>query len=325
MRQLIFTFCILFFGLGSGYALKLLHEKKQLALPCSITQLRILLQKTGLIGFLAGSFFLALWVVKLPDVRLSAMPFLCLCALFFGGALAYLAARVFHLPPRQTGALYCCGAFTNIGAIGSLICYVFLGESGFALVPVYKLFEELYYFTIGFSTAKSFSPDGASSRNLAARIRQVLTDPFVISILLAIGFGTGLNMLGVPRPAWCSLLTSVMVPAGTICLLTSIGLAVQFSRITQYLRECTAILAIKFLFVPMMVTGAGYALGLGGLMDGLPLKVMLICSSMPVAFLALVPPSLYDLDLDLANSCWIVSTGALLVTLPALWILLQLL
>jgi predicted permease len=39
---------------------------------------------------------------------------------------------------------------------------------------------------------------------------------------------------------------------------------------------------------------------------------------MPVAFNALIPPSIYDLDLDLANSCWFFTTAALVIVLPML-------
>ncbi len=324
MKQLIFTFSILIIGLASGYTLKILHEKKYVPLPIGLFKLRILLQKIGILGFLAGAFFLALWTVKLPDIRLSVMPLLCLSALVLGGALAYGCARLLRLTRQQTGALYCCGSFTNIGAIGGLICYVFLGEAGFALVPVYKLFEEMYYFTIGFSTAKSFGSDKGEYVSYSARLRKVLTDPFILCILAAIVLGTALNLSGVPRPAWCATLTAIMVPAGILCLLMSIGLAMQFSRITKYLREGICVFCIKSVCIPVVITGAAYLLGLGEILDGLPLRVILICSSMPPAFLALVPPSLYDLDLDLANACWAIGTGALLITLPVLRGVLQL-
>ena len=50
--------------------------------------------------------------------------------------------------------------------------------------------------------------------------------------------------------------------------------------------------------------------------DGLAFKVVLVLSSMPVAVNALVVASIYDLDLDLANACWLVITGALIVVVP---------
>jgi predicted permease len=79
---------------------------------------------------------------------------------------------------------------------------------------------------------------------------------------------------------------------------------------------------IKFALVPILSTAMAYFIGLGAVDGGLPLKVVLILSSMPVAFNALIPPSIYDLDLDLANSCWFVSTSLLIVVLPIqLWLL----
>ena len=38
---------------------------------------------------------------------------------------------------------------------------------------------------------------------------------------------------------------------------------------------------------------------------------------------ALIPPSIYDLDLDLANSCWFVTTTLLAIVLPALLLVIQ--
>jgi hypothetical protein len=66
-------------------------------------------------------------------------------------------------------------------------------------------------------------------------------------------------------------------------------------------------------------------LGLGDADDGLALKTVAVLASMPVAMNALIPPSLFNLDLDLANACWIGSTTALIVVLPALHLLLPLL
>ena len=43
---------------------------------------------------------------------------------------------------------------------------------------------------------------------------------------------------------------------------------------------------------------------------------------MPVAFNALVPPSIFGFDLDLANSAWIVTTGLLAVIVPVLYLTL---
>lgn len=79
---------------------------------------------------------------------------------------------------------------------------------------------------------------------------------------------------------------------------------------------------IKFAAVPGSVYLVGSLLGLGGVDGGLPLRVSVALASMPVAFTAMVPPTLYDLDVDLANMAWFVTTALLAVVVPALWLLL---
>ena len=49
----------------------------------------------------------------------------------------------------------------------------------------------------------------------------------------------------------------------------------------------------------------------------------LILSSAPVVFTALIPPSIYNLDLDLSNACWLTSTLALFGVLPIVYLLIQ--
>jgi predicted permease len=66
------------------------------------------------------------------------------------------------------------------------------------------------------------------------------------------------------------------------------------------------------------MTCVGYLIGYGAIDNGLPLKVVMILSAMPVAFNALIPPSIFDLDLDLANSCWFFTTSLLIIVLPVL-------
>lgn len=75
---------------------------------------------------------------------------------------------------------------------------------------------------------------------------------------------------------------------------------------------------VQILVVPVMVSALAYMIGFGRIDDGLPLKLAIILSSMPVAFNALIPPSIYKLDLDLANSCWFFTTASLIVVLPML-------
>jgi predicted permease len=250
------------------------------------------------------------------------LPFNGLFAILLGGALALGAAKVLQLEPRKTGAIYGCGSFTNIGSIGALVCFIFLGEQGFALVPIYKIFEELSYYSIGFPIAKYYSSSERTEKTMD-RVKSLGKDPFILTALSSIVLGGLLNWSGVQRPEFFKTVVSVSVPLGTVLLLTSIGLALKFRRVRDYLKECISVSIIKFLFVPILASSLAYLLGFGNIEDGLPLKVVIILSSMPVAFNALIPPSIYDLDLDLANSCWFFTTALLLVVLPLLFLIVN--
>jgi predicted permease len=322
MSKLVFSFTIILVGLVLGYGIQVLVNRNAIVLPIPIDRLRKLLQKIALLLLNPIAIVGALWVVNIESIRLAALPFNGLFAILAGGALALGAAKLLQLEPRKTGAMYGCGSFTNVGSIGALVCFIFLGEQGFALVPIYKIFEELSYYSIGFPIAKYYSRSRERERVLD-RIKSLGKDPFLLTALSSIILGGVLNWSGVQRPEFVRTLVSVFVPLGTILLLTSIGLALKFRRVRDYQKECISVSLIKFLFVPVMASSLAYLLGFGNIEGGLPLKVVIILSSMPVAFNALIPPSIYDLDIDLANSCWLFTTALLIIILPVLLIVLR--
>ena len=318
MTKLIVSFLIIFSALAVGYGLQQLVRRGRLQLPCTLEELRKRLQKTALLFFLPITVLGAIWVVDIGSARIIALPFIGFGALFLGGLAALGAARLLKLEPRQTGSLFACGSFTNIGSIGALVCYLFLGEEGFALVPVYKIFEEVSYYAIGFPIAKYYSAKASDKERVGERLKSLSRDPFIRVAVTSLLLGGILNGAGVPRPEFFKPVNAVFIPVGTSLLLVSIGLAMRFKSVAHYLKECVAVSAIKFAAVPVVMSSVAWLIGFGSIDGGLPLKVVIILTSMPVAFNALIPPSIYDLDLDLANACWFFTTAALIVVLPIL-------
>ena len=322
MLKFIYSFAIIFVGLLLGYVIQIIVRRRQVSFGIPLDDLRILLQKVALLFFNPVAIVGAVWIVNLKNAALFALPFFGLSTYLLGGALAVGASRLLDLEGRKTGALFGCGFFTNIGAIGTLVCYIFLGEAGFALVAIFKLFQEVAYYGIGFPVAKYF---GSSRHDVPARglLKHLARDPYLIVAVSALTIGGLLNISGVQRPEFYKIIISVFVPLLTFLLLLSIGLAMEFRKIGAYLRECVSISLIKFVLVPVMVSLPAYYLGYGHIQNGLPLKVVLVLSSMPVAFNALIPPSIYNLDLDLANSCWFFTTALLVVVLPVLMMVIK--
>lgn len=317
MSKFIYSFSIIIFGLSLGYVIQVMVNRHVFKLPLPMDRMRKSLQYVALLFLNPVAVVGAIWIVNVHNIRIAALPFIGLFALITGGVLALGAAKLLRLEPRKTGALYGCGSFTNIGSIGALVCFVFLGEAGFALVAIYKIFEEVSYYGIGFPIAKYYSKSD-TVEDRWTRLKGLARDPFIIVAVSSIILGALLNASDLTRPAFYGTINAVFVPLGTILLLTSIGMALKFKRVRDYLRECIAVSAIKFCIVPLLTCMLALFIGLGDIDNGLPLKVVIILSAMPVAFNALIPPSIYDLDLDLANSCWFVTTAMLIVVLPIL-------
>lgn len=321
MDRLLLTLTIIFVSLIAGYLFRQWVSSGSAPLTeSSLKTLRLLIQKIAMFGLIPVSAMLSLWGLPSPDPRLLVLPALGLAAWISGGALALLFSRRMGLSPAGTGSMYCCGTFTNIGAVGCLVAVMQFGEQAIAMASLYRLCEEMFYFGVALPVARSFSPHARP----AARSFRLHIDPVLAAIVAALSLGLVLNLTDVPRPAAFGTLSSAAMIAGTVCFLLSIGMGLRLSRMTCYLRESAVISLIKFALVPVIVTTLAVLAGLGDVEGGLPLKVTVILSAMPVAMNALIPPSLFDLDLDLANACWVFTTLALVVILPIIIIILPL-
>lgn len=318
--RLTLTILIIFLSITAGYIVKHILESGKFS--CEKTELdkwRLRAQTFAIFVLLPLAAMLSLWGLPKPDANLLLLPLLGLLTYTVGGGLALFFARIFALSRIQTGAFYCCGTFNNIGAIGSLVCLIFLGENSIALVALFRILEEIYYFGLSFPIARKFA-----DKNMYGE-KGVLNKNFIpILILLVCGLALGiiLNMCHVERPQICGLLASISVLSATIIFLFTIGLTLRLSSVRTYLKLSLLLCLIKFCLAPLIIVSIAFLIGIETFDNGLALKVVAILSSMPVAMTALAPAAIFRLDLDLANSCWLISTAALLVVLPFLFYIL---
>ncbi|MCQ2444420.1 MAG: hypothetical protein MJ061_02885 [Mailhella sp.] len=324
MDRLLLSLAIIFVSLIAGYSFRQwVVSGRSPITEAVLGKMRIAIQKIAMFWLIPVSAMLSLWGLKTPDGRLLALPFLGLTAWILGGAAAIFLSRMMRLPRRQTGSMFCCGTFTNIGAVGSLVAVLLYGETAIAVASLYRLCEEVFYFAVAYPIAKWFSlPE---EETIGFSLRGFRFEPVLKVVLCAIALGIGLNFAGVHRPAPLGDVSAGFMIAGTVCFLLSIGMGLRISRLSCYFRHSLAISAIKFAGIPAVITLLAMLCGLGGIDGGLPLRVVVILASMPVAMNALIPPSLFDLDLDLANACWVYTTLELVIVLPVLMAILPLL
>lgn len=323
MQKVLFSLSLIIAGLLAGYLWQLRIKKKRTDHETYIRAISKLLQKIALFFIFPISFVAAVWIVSFEDVRVVWLPVICIAVLLLGGLISIMAARLLNMENRQKGTLYCCGSFSNLGAVGGLVAFIFLGEAGFALLALYRMFEEMSYYTIGFPVARYYGGD-ENKTTFGKRFVAISKDPFLRAAIGAFSLGLIFNLSGVQRPLFLETLNGFIVPIGTFILLLSIGLGIRFSKVSDYYIEGAVLSFIKFIAAPIIGVTIAYLIGLNEINGGLPLKVVLVASSMPVGIIALVTASIYDLDLDLANSCWLITTGGLVIVLPLLYFLLEL-
>lgn len=328
MNKFALSIGIIFFGLLTGQLLVRQLKVHAAAMPPEasnrlLSEADLMMRKMQLIvmfGLNPVVTFGAFWVVRMNDIRYIALPFLGALAIIMGGLIAYVVSKGMGHSSIQTGAFFGSGAFTNLGSFGSLFCYIFFGEASYALASMYRLLEEFLYLLVGYPIAKLHGTSKIENPGQSTLLR-ILKDPIFIIYITSITAGLSLNFGGFTRPLFFEPLSAFLIPFSSFLLVTSIGYRLKFSAVRNYLKECFAISVIKFIVTPAIIVSIAYAIGLQSLQNGLVVKVILIMAAMPPAFHSLIPPQLYGLDSDMANSVWLFTTGMLIFVLPVLYLL----
>ncbi|KYG30724.1 AEC family transporter [Alkalihalobacillus trypoxylicola] len=315
---------IIVLGLGLGKWIRYLFEHQIISNKIPLDRVLKGLLSFVLLGINPIILMGAFWHVELNDQRLFLLPLLGILTLSLGGVLALGLSKIYKLKNAQTGSMFVSGAFINIGSFGTLFCYLFLGEAGIAYAAMFRLFEELFYYSVCFPIAKAFGEKG-NKRDMSGQKawKRFIFDPFIMITFLAILIGGGLNISDFSRPDFFEPLNQWLVPLSSFLLVIPLGFSMRLTAVRRYLKESLSLSAVKFVVVPITIVSLALLVGMGEIYNGLLVKVILILSCMPPAVSSLVPPQLYKLDVDLANANWIVNTALLIIVLPILYFLIQ--
>jgi len=324
LHKLLFLLSIIFSGLTLGYLLQYIDRKQKDIFLVSRDSLRKNLQKLAIFSLNPISVIGAIWYANLSSSKAIFIPVMGIISFFLGALLSFLAARYLRLSRPATGIYIITGSFSNIGAMGGMICFAFFGEAGYALTPIYNFILPALYFAVGFPVAKYCSNHYQKNENLIAKIVNTLIDPFVFVPVISLTIGLFLNFSEYTRPLFYEKIISFTVPMANFLILVSIGLELRISKVIYYLKECSVLSIIKFLIVPFITSLIACKIGLGEIDSGLPLKVIIVLSSTPVALNALIPPSVYDMELNMVNSCWLFTTFAMIIIIPVQYFVVNL-
>lgn len=264
------------------------------------------------------------WTVPLNVGGLIALPILGVVSLGVLGGSALLVNHLFRIPPGKAASVFVAGMFTNIISFGGLTVYMFFGMQAYALLHLYNMLIPFCYYAIGFPVSKyiSLGGDSRETRGRMFNMDLLRNQPYLFIPIVAMVAGTGLNAAGADHWPVLDSISGAFIPLLSGMLGFAIGITLRFGKMKEYLREISLISLVKFVISPLIIIPLGLLAGLPDVLGGLPFYVLVVVSVMPVAFNALVPPALYGFDLDLANSAWVVTTLALLLVVPLLYIVL---
>jgi len=317
MERLLFILTVCFGSIAAGYAIQAYCAGRGIFTYEQIKSVSDRIKIITIVFLLPIPILHAFWKIHFTVGTLFVIPFEGILSFLVGGASAIILIRLFRVVPPRAASVFVCGMFTNLGIFGGFICFVLFRDLGFLIVQLFTVFEVFIYLVVGFPLSQQISRGALQS--LRFDFRSIKDQPVAFVPIFAIVLGSLLKTFGVYRPPVFGTFSSFLIPAMTAALGIAIGMTLRFSRIRTYLREVVMITTIKFCIIPMVNIPVAIFLGMGRIMDGVPLKVITVLSFMPVAFIALVPPVLYDFDLDCANSGWLVTTLAILVIFPLLY------
>jgi len=312
---MVFSLAMIATGLIIGRLLYWLEKKNKKHTDQSLPKYLVIVRNIVLLGINPLIVMASFWAVSLNDIRLLSLPLLGFFAMVLGGGVGLAASRLLKHDKQKTGAMFVSASFTNLGTFGGLICFALWGEKSFAFVALYKLFEELYYYLFGYPIAKSFGIKDNQAKN---KLKSILTDPYILVYFFSILIGCILNVSGIKRPSVLGDINSTLIPITSVLLVSTVGYSMKFGKLRIYLKECFVVSAVKFLITPAVIILAAVIIGLPTLENSLVFQVVIVLSFMPTAFNALIPPQIYGLDKDLANSAWLFTTGMQVVIVPIL-------
>lgn len=316
---------IIVVGLALGVGLRQMRQVNRIASFFPLEKAVNSLTKISLVGFSPIILIGVFWAVGIHDSRLFLLPILGVLSLVLGGIAAIGFSKLLKLNRFQTGAMFTSGSFSNWGSFGTLFCFMLLGEKSIVFIALFRLVEEFIYFVVGFPIAKTYGINGKEKENWKLVLLKMLKDPFVMAAFLAITIGAILNFSPMERPDIYETIIVILVPLFTFLLVIPVGYNMQFTALKGYIKESFAISIVKFVVVPVIIVSLAYFMGLGSINDGMVLKVILILTAMPPAFISLIPPKIYGLDVDLANSSFLMNSALLIFILPVLYFIILLL
>ena len=257
---------------------------------------------------------LAVWQAQLSN-RSWVLPFIALSGWCLSMGVAAIGNKWMRHTPKQTGAFLFSIGLSNHGyTLLGIIALVTFGEAGLAQATYAQFFITPFLILVCFPIARFY---GSTTRVVinTAFLKQNLLDKRNLP-LLSMLIGLALNLTGVDRPDFFSMLLPGIVYLGTALSGIAVGLLFNAARFLTYRKENLFSFAYRSTLYPLFYFAAARLLHL----NQLDTLILLLFGIVPSAVFSNLIADLFDLDRDLSNSVFIFSTALFLITVLPLYL-----
>jgi predicted permease len=257
----------------------------------------------------------SIWIARI-DRSSAFLPILATSGWLLTAGVAWLVSVWLQHPRERRGAFIATMSQSNNGfTLLGFVALVLFGESGLAQSTYSQTLAAPFLLLFCFPVARIYSSASAArGRSLAAILRENLADPRVFLPLGTISVGLGLNLIGVPRPAFISELTRPLIYLGTAASGAAVGLLYRGAQLGRYWRENAISFVYRSTLYPLYYALLARLFRLGPL----DARILILYGLVPSALLANYLAVSFDLDTELTSSLFVVSTVLFLIlVLPA--------
>lgn len=216
------------------------------------------------------------------------------------------------------GAYVLTATLSNMGTIGGVCAFILHDELGFAYINLMATPQNILLVIMCFPLAQYYL-DRHRAVESRTRFRLDLRAMFLTwnqLPFLAMLLGMYFNYMEIERPALVAQLFQPLVHVSAWISLLPVGFLLDFGRARAYYRRIWTLLPLRFVIIPAIM----YMLATCFFADQVILTSMLIVALTPSAINAVICTRLYNLNVDIATSAFIMTTPIfLLLIYPILY------
>jgi predicted permease len=261
--------------------------------------------------------FLAVWNAQLVN-NAWVLPFIALAGWLLSLGVACAAQPLMEHEARQRGSFLLTLCISNHGyTLLGIISLVVFGEAGLAQATYTQLLIIPFIILVCFPIARHFGGESAGV-NIGQFLRSNLLDKRNLP-LAAMLAGLVLNIGGIGQPAVFPGILKLCVYLGTVISGVAVGLLFNASHLLRFTKENLFSLVYRSTLYPLFFLCAARLFNL----NTLNTLILVLFGIVPSAIFSNLIADLFNLDKDLTNSVFIISTALFLVIILPIYLLVS--